>query len=126
MTQSPLRSTLAVSVLAFSLGTAINLAVNAAEVSYVLHIENGHVPENMRLIRVKQNDVVRLEWSTDKPITIHLHGYDIEKKVTPGAVTEMRFTARATGRFSVEPHLGRQSSGGEAHGDVLVTIEVYP
>jgi len=92
----------------------------------VLHIENGHVPENMRLIRVKQNDVVRLEWSTDKPMTIHLHGYDIEKKVTPGAVTEMRFTARATGRFSVEPHLGRQSSGGEAHGDVLVTIEVYP
>ena len=30
-------------------------AANAAEVTFVLRIENGHVPENMRLIRVKQN-----------------------------------------------------------------------
>jgi hypothetical protein len=38
----------------------------------------------------------------------------------------MTFTARATGRFTVEPHLGRNPSGGHTHGDVLVTIEVYP
>jgi hypothetical protein len=126
MTQLPLRSALAAAALMLSLGSGVNVAVNAAEVTYVLHIENGRVPENMRLIRVKQNDVVRLEWSTDKPMTIHLHGYDIEKKVAPGAVAEMRFIARATGRFTVEPHLGRQSSGGEAHGDVLVTVEVHP
>ncbi len=80
----------------------------------------------MRLIRVKQNDVVKLEWSTDKPITVHLHGYDIEREIKPGAVTEMTFTARATGRFPVEPHIGRTPSGGHAHGDTLVTIEVYP
>jgi hypothetical protein len=118
---------LAADALAIFLVTAVQIvAVNAAEVTFVLRIENGRVPENMRLIRVKQNDVVRLEWNTDKPITIHLHGYDIEKAVTPGAVAEMRFTARATGRFTVEPHLARQSSGGQAHGDVLVTVEVYP
>src|SRR5262249_58682598 len=104
MTQSPLRSTLAVCVLAFSLGTAINLAVNAAEVSYVLHIENGHAPENMRLIRVKQNDVVRLEWSADKPMTVHLHGYDIEKKVAAGAGTEKPGTARPTRGLSRPAH----------------------
>jgi hypothetical protein len=79
----------------------------------------------MRLIRVKQNDVVKLEWSTDKPISVHLHGYDIEKDVKPGTVTPMTFTARATGRFTVEPHVGR-ASGGHTHGDILVTIEVYP
>jgi hypothetical protein len=97
----------------------------AAEVTYALRVENGHVPENMRLIRVKQNDVVKLEWSSDRPMTIHLHGYDIEKQITPGATTEMMFTARATGRFMVEPHLAKPS-GGHEHGDVLVTIEVYP
>ena len=101
-------------------------AANAAEVTFVLRIENGHVPENMRLIRVKRNDVVKLEWSTDRPMTIHLHGYDIEKEIAPGSVTDMTFTARATGRFTVEPHIGRTPSGGHAHGDVLVTIEVYP
>jgi hypothetical protein len=99
---------------------------STAEVTYALRIENGHVPENMRLIRVKRNDVVKLEWSADRPMTIHLHGYDIEKQVVPGTTSEMTFTARATGRFTVEPHLGTEPSGGHAHGDVLVTIEVYP
>jgi len=113
--------------LAFALGAAIVAsAVNAAEVTFVLRIENGHVPENMRLIRVKQNDVVKLEWSADRRTTIHLHGYDIEKDITPGTITEMTFTARATGRFTVEPHLARAPSGGHTHGDALVTIEVYP
>ena len=98
----------------------------AAEVTFVLRIENGHVPENMRLIRVKQNDAVKLEWSTDKPLSIHLHGYDIEKEIKPGAVTEMTFTARATGRFPISPHVGTEPGGGHAHGDVLVTLEVYP
>jgi hypothetical protein len=98
----------------------------AAEVTFALRVENGRVPENMRLIRVKRNDVVKLEWSTDRPMTVHLHGYDVEKEIAPGAVTDMSFTARATGRFTVEPHLGKAASGGHAHGNVLVTIEVYP
>jgi len=109
---------------ALSLSSA--LTVVAAEVTYALTIANGRVPDNMRLIRVKQNDVVKLEWRTDKPLTVHLHGYDIEQELKPGTVTEMTFTARATGRFTVEPHIGRTPSGGHAHGDVLVTIEVYP
>ena len=113
-------------MLALSLGSALTLAADAAEVTYTLTVANGRVPDNMRLIRVKQNDVVKLEWRTDKPLTVHLHGYDIEQALQPGTVTEMTFTARATGRFTVEPHIGRTPSGGHAHGDILVTIEVYP
>lgn len=113
-------------MLALSLSSALILAVDAAEVTYALTIANGSVAPNMRLIRVKQNDVVKLEWRTDKPISVHLHGYDIEQELKPGATTEMTFTARATGRFTVEPHIGKTPSGGHAHGDVLVTIEVYP
>jgi hypothetical protein len=98
----------------------------AAELSFVLKIENGHVARNMRRIRVKQGDLVRLQWSTDRRMSLHLHGYDIEKEVVPGTVTEMTFNARATGRFTVSPHLGKQSGGGHAHGEALVTIEVHP
>jgi hypothetical protein len=112
-------------LLALFLTIALN-AAKGAQVTYAINIGNGHVPDNMRLIRVKQNDVVKLEWSTDKPVTVHLHGYDIEQELKPGAVTPMTFTARATGRFSIEPHIGKTPSGGHAHGDVLVTIEVYP
>jgi hypothetical protein len=113
--------------LASSLSVAILASgVSAKEVTFVLRIENGHVPENVRLIRVQQNDVVKLQCSADRPITIHLHGYDIEKEITPGTTAELTFTARATGRFTIEPHLRREPSGGHTHGDALVTIEVYP
>jgi hypothetical protein len=104
-------------------GAALN--ARAAEVSYDLRIANGHVPVDMRLIRVKQNDVVKLRWRADKRTEIHLHGYDVNKIVEPGAVTDLTFTARATGRFTVEPHVAKPS-GGHSHGSVLVTIEVYP
>ena len=115
------------SMLALSLTGALAVAAaDAAEVTYALTVANGRVPDNMRLIRVKQNDVVKLEWRTDKPLSVHLHGYDIEQELKPGTVTEMTFTARATGRFTVEPHIGTTPSSGHAHGAVLVTIEVYP
>jgi hypothetical protein len=121
------RSLLAACILASALGSVFDVtAAGAAEVTFVLPIANGRVPESMRLIRVKRNDVVTLKWSADKAMRLHLHGYDIEKEVAPGAVTEMTFTARATGRFTVEPHLAKQPGGGHAHGNVLVTIEVYP
>jgi hypothetical protein len=97
---------------------------HAAEVTYALHIDGGHVPANMQLIRVTQGDVVTLQWTADKLSIVHLHGYDIEKRVVPGRETEMIFTARATGRFQVHLH----GSAAESHGyeDALVTIEVYP
>jgi FtsP/CotA-like multicopper oxidase with cupredoxin domain len=101
-----------------------NPLAHAAEVTYALRIENGRVPPNMQLIRVTQGDVVTLQWTADKPSIVHLHGYDVEKRVVPGTVTELKFTARATGRFQVHLH----GSAAEAHGheDALVTIEVYP
>lgn len=99
--------------------------LRAAELTFVLPIENGRLPAHMRRIRVEQGDVVHLRWSSDRRIVVHLHGYDIEKEIVPGAVTVMTFTAHATGRFPVEVHVpGRP--GAHAHGDTLVRIEVHP
>jgi FtsP/CotA-like multicopper oxidase with cupredoxin domain len=100
--------------------------VQAAEVTYVLRIENGHVPANMQLIRVWQDDTVKLQWTAEKPSIVHLHGYDIERRIVPGAVTELTFTARATGRFQVHLHGNAPGPAGHGHEDALVTIEVYP
>ena len=122
------RSILAGAALAPLLACAGQAVIDAraAEATFVLRIENGRVPANMRLIRVKQGDIVKLRWSTDRRIALHLHGYDIEKEVVPGTATDMTFAAHATGRFTIQPHLTQTPSGGHAHGDVLVTIEVYP
>ena len=107
---------------------AAGLAVTGAkaeELTFELRIERAQLPPNKRLIRVKQGDVVKLRWSSDRPIALHLHGYDIERKIEPGVVTEMTFTARATGRFPVEEHQAR-SGGGHTHGGPIVQVEVLP
>jgi hypothetical protein len=124
-----IRSFVIGAVLALSLVLALDIAVTAtkaSELTFDLQIERGRVPANMRLIRVKQNDVVKLRWKSDRSLLLHLHGYDIEQKVEPGAVAEMTFTARATGKFSVHVHTPKAGSGGHTHEAPVVQIEVYP
>ena len=97
----------------------------AAELTFDLKVEHGRVPDTMRLIRVTEGDVVKLRWTSDQPHVLHLHGYDVEKRIVAGAVTELTFTAYATGRFPIYVHA--PGAGGHAHEDApLATIEVYP
>ena len=87
-------------VVFITIASLATLAVaQSPEVVFDLRIEKGKVvPPSMRLVRVKEGDAVKLRWTSDKPIVLHLHGYDIETKVEPGAVAEMAFAARATGK----------------------------
>ena len=113
--------------LALALLIAGSAGVAAAELTFDLKIEGGRVPDSMRLIRVTEGDVVKLRWTSDRPNVLHLHGYDIEKRVVPGTVTELAFTADATGRFPV--HIHEQGAGPDdySHEDLPLTIvEVYP
>jgi len=114
--------------LAFLLVLTPGLTITGAkaeEVTFDLWVERGRVPANMQLIRVMQGDVVKLRWSTDRTTILHLHGYDIEMKVDPGAMAEMNFTARATGRFPVSAHKPKQG-GSHTHDPPLVHVEVHP
>jgi hypothetical protein len=99
----------------------------AAELTFDLRIEHGRLPENLRLIRVKQGDAVRLRCTADRRTTVHLHGYDIELRIEPGVTSELTFSARATGRFPLHVHGPTERSGSHAHEEPpLATIEVYP
>ncbi len=107
------------------LGAAVG--AGGAELAFQIRIENGSVPENMRFVRVTQGDLVKLRWSTDRAVILHLHGYDIERRVEPGQIAEMIFEARATGRFPVHAHVaGRQSAPPPREEPALVYVEVYP
>jgi hypothetical protein len=104
--------------------TLIVLAVVAASAEsrvIELPIRGGALPSELRVIRVQQGDAVTLQWTTDRTLTLHLHGYDVEQRVTPGTTATMRFTAKATGRFSIEIHgsEGRRAS-------TLAYLEVHP
>ena len=97
------------------------LAVTEAEPRVIeLAVRNGQLPEDRRIVRVSQGDEVTLRWTTDRPLTVHLHGYDIETKLSPSAPVSIRFTARATGRFAIEIH----GDGGKER--TVAYLEVHP
>jgi hypothetical protein len=117
------RACLVGTVLAWATRATI-IGAGAAELTF--DFERGQVTESTQVIRVKQGDVVKLRWHTDRSIILHLHGYDIERKIEPGAIGVMEFAANATGRFPVEVHRSPEA-GGHSHGEApLVRIEVYP
>jgi hypothetical protein len=63
--------------------------------------EGGLTPH---VIQVKQGDMVMLKIQAHEAGQLHLHGYDIEQELASGGVTEMQFTADATGRFKLTFH----------------------
>jgi hypothetical protein len=101
-------------------GLALALAGSAVAQPRIfeLAIEKGRLPESQRLLRVRQGEEVILKWRADQAVILHLHGYDIEAKVSAATWTEMRFTAAATGRFPIELHA--QTHATIAH------LEVHP
>lgn len=123
---SVMRTQIMLALLVFA-ATAPVLVARAAELTFDLRLQDGHVPESMRLIRVSQGDVVTLRWTADRPVLLHMHGYDIEWRVQPGAVASSTFTARLTGRFPVHAHATIAHANNVAHEDSpVVYVEVYP
>jgi hypothetical protein len=90
-----------------------------------LRIENGRLTENRKVIAVKRDDRVEINWRADRRTVLHLHGYDIEIAAGPDKPETMSFVARATGRFAIETHApaGEGKHGGHA---VLIYLEVHP
>jgi FtsP/CotA-like multicopper oxidase with cupredoxin domain len=86
-----------------------------------LAIRGGTLPADQRVIRVSRGDTVTLRWTSDRPLTIHLHGYDLEQRVVAGTPATMTFVARATGRFAIEVH-----AGGGGRETTLGYVEVHP
>ena len=76
---------------------------------------------NPETITVKQNDSVTLKIEAKEPGELHLHGYDIEKVVNPGEVTDFFFEANTTGRFKITFHELEEGEGehveSEGHDD---------
>ena len=95
-------------------------AQSSEEKAFELTIQGGQVVGGTKSVRVTQGDKVTLNMISDAAIEIHLHGYDIEVEVTPGAPARMSFEAFATGRFPVSVH------GADQHESTFFYLEVYP
>jgi len=75
-------------------------------------------------IRVTQGQTVELVWNSDEAGELHLHGYDINFRVSPETPAMVTFKAHASGRFPVTSH---SFDGDHGHGhEALMYLEVYP
>ena len=72
------------------------------ERAYDVEIEDGAM--SPAEIVVGQGDQVTLRLSSDAPVEVHLHGYDLEEEVEPDEKNELSFEAELTGRFEIEDH----------------------
>lgn len=93
------------------------------ERTFDLKIERRKVMGGVKTITVKQGEQVSLRWTTDEAVTVHLHGYDVEKTLKPGETAVMSFKAHASGRFPIESH---GFGGKKGKHIVLLYLEVLP
>jgi hypothetical protein len=110
------RALLTATLLAMAIGIA-----HADERVFELAIHSDAPTAEPAELTARQNDQVVVRLISDKPLQVHLHGYDIEKDVVPNVVTPLRFTATATGRFPIEIH-----SKGPARQRPVAYLEVRP
>ena len=83
----------------------------------VIVVDNGRPNGGIKRPTLQKGDKVVLVIRTDAGEEVHLHGYDIEKPVTPGTPVRIPFTANLPGRFELELH----------HPDALLAVlEVRP
>jgi hypothetical protein len=102
--------------------------VHAEDVRHFdLDLKAGELPRDQRTLRVKQDEAVELRWTSDRPLKLHLHGYDLELAVKPGEPAVMAFKAKIAGRFSLasvaEAEKGRAA---HQHGPRVLYLEVHP
>jgi hypothetical protein len=65
----------------------------------------GGVPQGgIARPRVKKGDRVVIVVRSDAGESVHVHGYDVERTITPGKPARLPITATIPGRFEVELH----------------------
>ncbi|CAB4943965.1 unannotated protein [freshwater metagenome] len=65
-------------------------------------IKNGAPVGGVRELTVPQGGAIRFRVESPEPVTVHLHGYDIEQPAAAGAPVVFNVEATITGVFEVE------------------------
>lgn len=86
-----------------------------------VNIVQGKV-EGEDTLRFNQNEKITITIKSDKPIELHVHGYDIALSLKANDVETLKFDAVTAGRFAVTQH---DAHGGDSHGAIFY-IEIYP
>jgi hypothetical protein len=82
------------------------VAAPAAKKAKIVKIKvvNGRPIGGIARPSVKKGTVVRFVVVANRGKQLHLHGYDVEKRVRPGKPTVIQVVTRIPGRFELELH----------------------
>lgn len=92
----------------------------AASQKFSVELVGGRIKGDDTL-KVRQGDQVVVSFVSDRPLVLHLHGYDLETKVAPPAPALLTFKADLAGRFPMHEH--REGPGNHR---AVMFIEVHP
>ena len=80
-------------------------------------VDQGRPRGGIKRPKLQKGDKIVLVVRSDAGEEVHVHGYDVERKLTPGKPLRIPITTSIPGRFEVELH----------HPDVLLAVlEVQP
>jgi hypothetical protein len=87
-----------------------------------IQLRGGELVGGPKTIEVTKGERVRIVVSADAEDDIHLHGYDIERKVQPGKPARFNLVASIEGQFEMESHVA-EDAGREPR---VATLVVEP
>jgi heme/copper-type cytochrome/quinol oxidase subunit 2 len=116
-------STLALAGLFLALRPEIPSGGAPEQRSFKLEIRNGSMTPDELVVR--EGDRVTLRIESDRPVELHVHGYDLRADVAPGETAEISFDADFSGRFEIENHHDH-SNGDEHSHSATGTLVVQP
>jgi heme/copper-type cytochrome/quinol oxidase subunit 2 len=68
-------------------------------------------------VEVEVGDHLRLKLTSEEPLQVHIHGYNLQRELASGKPVTLSFEADLTGRFEIEDH---------EYEDVLGVLLVQP
>jgi hypothetical protein len=92
-----------------SLGGSGSGGAEAKAETFEVSIEGGAM--TLEEIAVSEGDRVTLRLTSEEPVEVHLHGYDLEKEVAPGEKATLSFEASLSGRFEIEDYESETTLG---------------
>ena len=99
-------------------------------VYFNIRVAEGY--SDLREMETNKSDTISIKVTVDTEGKVHLHGYDIELDIQPGAVASMEFEAVLEGRFNLTfhgDHVGDSHAGSDGHGEgevIISTLVVNP
>jgi hypothetical protein len=84
-------------------------AYDWSKVTFDLAVREGAMTPDE--VEVEEGDHLTLRLTSEEPLQVHIHGYDLQREVAPGKPVTLLFEGDLTWRFEIEDHESEEVLG---------------